>query len=339
MAVKKKTKKLILNISVLVLSIVMLVAGTGMLYVDNLLGRIQYVEDLSSVAGTSSVVSETSEQTEILGEPVILDGLYHDDAILNILVMGVDDYQEGDVGRTDSMMLVSLDTRHQKLKLTSFMRDMYVRIPGSSADRINTAYSVGGPSLTVQTIENSFGVDIDRFVVVKDEYFNTIINRLGGVEIEITDEEAELINRYSYSYSDPVTGGLQQLDGAQAHYYSRIRDIGSDFGRTERQRKVMESLIHKFQTADIGTLNGILYDILPMITTNMQKNEILEVAANALTYLNYEVEQARVPADGMYQDETILLYGLPAMILAPDLQANSDYLIDFIYEEDRPQNS
>ena len=84
MAVKKKTKKLILNISVLALSIVMLAAGTGMLYVDNLLGRIQYVEDTSSVASTSSVVSETSEQTEILGEPVIRDGLYHDDAILNI---------------------------------------------------------------------------------------------------------------------------------------------------------------------------------------------------------------------------------------------------------------
>ena len=75
MAVKKKTKKLILNISVLALSIVMLAAGTGMLYVDNLLGRIQYVEDTSSVASTSSVVSETSEQTEILGEPVIRDGL------------------------------------------------------------------------------------------------------------------------------------------------------------------------------------------------------------------------------------------------------------------------
>src|SRR5699024_5105844 len=112
------------------------------------------------------------------GDATLVNGLYHDDAIMNILIIGVDNYQANDVGRSDSMILVSVDTRHQKLKLTSIMRDLYVQIPGYGSNRINSAYSLGGPTLTVQTIESNFGVDIDRWVIVDFDAFTHTIDKI-----------------------------------------------------------------------------------------------------------------------------------------------------------------
>ena len=180
---KMDRKKLAVNITIMVLSVILLFVGIGCLYVEHMLGLIHIEIDppvSSQVSQLSSAESgEAPSSSQIEGDPTMVNGLYHDDAIMNILVLGVDNYQANDVGRSDSMILVSIDTRHQKLKLTSIMRDLYVRIPNHGSNRINAAYPIGGPSLTVQTIESNFGFDIDRWVIVDFDAFTHIIDRLG----------------------------------------------------------------------------------------------------------------------------------------------------------------
>lgn len=148
-----------------ILSVILIVAGAGCFYVDGMLNKLNFVENTESEATPSITVSETGETTS-LPDPMFVNGLYHDDAITNILILSLDDYQEGDVGRSDSMIMLSIDTRHKKIKMTSFMRDMFVQIPGVGSNRLNTAFSYGGAPLTVKTIENNFGVDIDRYVII-----------------------------------------------------------------------------------------------------------------------------------------------------------------------------
>lgn len=346
---KKSRKLLVRNIAILALSIVMLAAGAGCVYVDSVLGKINYAapEDTSSVPETGPLFGEGAESGTESAKAGMLGGLYHDDAITNILLLGVDDYQKNDIGRSDSMMLVSVDTRHNKMKLTSFMRDLYVAIPGYKSNKLNVAYAdggggAGGAKMTVKTIEANFRVDIDRYVVVSNKAFNGIIDRLGGVKITLTDEkdaygrtEADLINIYSGD-KHKVHTGVNTLSGAQAHYYSRIRAIGDDFERTERQRKVFESLANGLKSASITTIYGILADTLPLVTTNMTKNEILSMASNSLTYLKYPISQDRIPADGEYTTQKISGVGDS---LVPDLDACRKNVEQFIYEGDVPAGS
>ena len=325
----KGKRAVILNVAILVVSLVLITVGGTLVYADHLLGRIQFETDpvQSSTPDNSGVTSFDN----MGNSKYVVNGLYHDDKILNVLLMGVDDYQANDKGRSDSMLMVSLDRRHEKLKMTSFMRDMYVSIPGHQANKLTVAYSIGGPALTVQTIENGFGVDIDRYVLISNDSFNKIIDRLGGVTVEITSAEARLINTYSgESSSKRLTGGLQHMTGRQAHYYSRIRDIGNDYERTLRQRKVLQAIIAEFKTSDLGTINGILYDVLPLVTTNMTKNEILSLATNSLTYLNYPTSQNRIPVDGTFDDQSIPGVGSSLVV---NFQKNHEKLVEFIYEE------
>lgn len=332
-------KRQAVNIIVAIFSAAFLIVGAGCMYVEGMLSIPDIVEEKEEPVQSSlqSVVSGAHENTNAsFSQTSASRGLYHDDAVMNILLLGVDDYQANDVGRSDSQMLLTIDTRHEKLKITSFMRDMYVQIPGYSPNRINVAYSLGGASLTVKTLESSFGVDIDRWVIIDYDNFEDIINTLGGVELDITQAEANLVNQYSGERGKRLSAGTHTLTGKQARYYSRIRAIGNDQGRTERQRKVVMSLVNKLKQSDIFTINNALAKILGMITTNMSKNEILALATNSLSYFNYPLEQNRVPVDGYYSSDWVTISGQRASVLIPDLQQNSRLLVDFLYEDDVP---
>ncbi len=342
-----KSKKLILirNLCILVVSLLLVVAGVGCIYADRLFGKINYVGDGESEAPAVPLFPQGNESAPASGEPGLVGGLYHDEAVTNILLLGSDDYQKNDSGRSDSMMLVSVDTRHKKLKVTSFMRDLYVAIPGIGSNRLNAAYSLAGSGAdgakkVVSTIEANFGVDLDRFVIINYKAFPQIIDRVGGVTITLTDRkdkygrtEADLINRYSGD-KKRVRPGENVLSGKQALYYARIRDIGDDQERTLRQRKVFQSLVEKMKKSNLPEIYSVLSDTLNLVTTNMTKNEVLSMAANSLTYLNYPVSSYRVPADGEYQPEEIILGHdtKPSSVLVPDLDLSRKSLIGFIYE-------
>lgn len=348
----RQTKKAIArNAAILVVSLIFLVAGVTMVYAESLLGRINTVVDESTggdnpfqQTSADPVGEDVSSPEDGEGDTADTDislpdseglkkvgGLWHDDMIANILVMGVDDYQPNDPGRTDSMMLITIDTRHEQLKVTSFMRDMYVAIPGYSSNRINTAYFLDGPSLLVSTIEANFGIDIDRWVVVDFSAFNEIIDAMGGVEITLTQEEANLINQNSGDPRWNLSAGTFTLSGAQARYYARIRAIGDDFERTQRQRNVFASIVNKFKSSDIGTINNVLYNTLNLIQTNMSRNYILSLAGQSLTYLNYDLHELRIPGDGQYQSTYVNISGYRSAVLVPDRAACSESLVHFVF--------
>ncbi len=348
---KGKKGKLIRNLCVLVLGLLLVVAGIGCIYTDRLLGKINYIADPGNEESEDSedpLFPQDGDSEPAKAEPDLKGGLYHDDAITNVLLLGVDNYQKNDSGRSDSMMLVSVDTRHQKLKVTSFMRDMYVAIPGIGSNKLNAAYSLGGGMVdgskkVVSTLEANFGVDINRFVIIDFDAFIKIIDRLGGVPVTLTAKkdgygrtEADLINLYSSSEKRARTG-LNNLDGKQARYYSRIRDIGDDQERTLRQRKVFEGLVGKMKKSSLQNIYGALSDTLNLVTTNMTKEEVLSMASNSLTYLNYPVAQNRVPAEGEYKPGRISNHNIGS-VLVPDLELCRKSLAEFIFEGDLPGN-
>jgi LCP family protein required for cell wall assembly len=339
---KAKSKKIIFrNIAILFLSVILLVVGMGCVYADQLLGNINFVPDNSNASQVKTgnlFEPGVASNGAASAKSGVVGGLYHDDAITNILLLGVDDYQKNDPGRSDSMLLVSVDTRHNKLKLTSFMRDMYVAIPGHSSNKLNTAYhfaggGVEGAKLAVKTIEANFGTDIDRYVIVSNSAFDQIIDKLGGVTMTITAAEAKLVNINSGDPRRNLTAGTFLLSGKQAHYYSRIRVIGDDFERTERQRKVFSSIVDKFKTSNIGTIYSVLSQTLHLVTTNMTKDEVVGMAGNSLTYLNYPISQNRIPGDNDYQSDTVSGVG---MVLVPDLDVCRKSVADFIFQSDLP---
>lgn len=287
---------------------------------------------------TSVPQSGNTAVSNSFSQPGIVNGLYHDDAVQNILLLGVDEHDKDDAGRSDCMLLVSIDRRHNKLKLTSFLRDMYVAIPGHEKNRLGSAYSFGKAPLTVQTIESNFGIDIDHYFTIESSAFPKMIDNLGGVSISLTNEEAKLINRYSdESSTKSLTAGTCLLTGKQALYYSRIRAVGTDFGRTERQRKVVAGIANKLKSFNIGAINSMMNEVLPLVTTNMDKNAVIQLASDSLTYMNYPISQTRLPEDSTYQEKivTINSYTNNAVLL-PDVQTNKQNLEKFIYEDEFP---
>ena len=355
---KRSKKSIIFAILSLFLSLVLILGGAAFIYAGKLLDSFQFVTltptTLPSTSGNNSsgtsanpIVIDPVEPTgklspaevqAVYDDPEQIDGLYHDDAVINILLMGTDDYV-GDQGRSDSMMLISIDRRHQKLKVTSFMRDLYVDLAdGWAPNRLNVAYFLGGPNCLVHTIENNFHIDIDRFVLVSFDAFEDIIDALGGVEIELTAAEADYINANSGETSSYAVEGDNLLTGKQARMYARTRNIGNgDFERTSRQRTIFSSVVKKFKDANILTLTSIANQVVPEIVTDLTQEEMVALLMNAPTYLKYKVQQARIPSDEMYYPTAVTISGYKSYVLMPDTEWNTIYANDFIYEDDFPE--
>ena len=246
--------------------------------------------------------------------------------VTNILLLGVDGNAESS-SRSDSMILVSVDFAHAKIKLTSFLRDSWVEIPSKGKKaKLNAACSYGGPQLVCDTIEYNFGVDIDHFVMVDFDMFTGIIDSLGGVEVEVTKKEANFINRttrQNVDYGDSV-----RLNGDEALVYCRIRKLDSDYMRTYRQRKVITALINQAKKAGIPKLIETMRQVFPLIQTDMSPLEITAFAYKAgASIIAFDIEQNRVPIDEHMTPKTINGQWVETL----DIEATKDYLIEYIY--------
>lgn len=258
------------------------------------------------------------------------------DKITNIALFGVD-ATDGQTGRSDAIMIATLDPIHNKLKLTSIMRDSYVYIEGYGQDKINHAYAYGGPELSIKTINENFGLNIQDFVTVNFSSLPKIINILGGVDIEITNEEIQYINEYiddinkkDGTNSAYITySGVQHLDGTQSLAYSRVRyTSGGDYERTQRQRTVLEALFTKLTSTSVSSYNSLLNEVLPYVQTNLNATDILSLGTKVLSIGN-NLEQDRFPRDG---------YGEGAMIngiyyLTFDLETAKQQMRDYIFND------
>ena len=282
--------------------------------------------------------SQMEEQLDTNAEDEIIQ---KSEDVFNILLIGCDTRKKGGVGRSDTMILVSLNEETEKISMTSIMRDSYVSIPGKGNNRLNAAYAFGGGSLLLDTIETNFAVDVDKYVAVDFYAFVDIVDSIGGIELSISEAEIPVLNKYIKSINnlngrDPnaylvSAPGSQHVNGTQALAYARIRYVGNgDFERTQRQRTVITKVFEKVKTLNLLEMNDLLNAFLPQIKTNLTEGEILSLMVNALSYLQYDLESYRLPVDGSY--EHMRINGMA--VLGIDLKKNQDALQEIIYGEE-----
>ncbi|MEE0859698.1 MAG: LCP family protein [Acutalibacteraceae bacterium] len=340
------------------LSVVMLVSGCGMIYYYNTIGKINFeaINDNKSDENSSTTTSSLKDGDASLD---LFDGtLLNDPMILNIMIFGEDSGADSttEYGRSDTMIMLSIDNRHKQLKMTSFMRDMLVTIPCTDdagnphgLDKLNAAYTLGGAELSVKTIEANFGVDIDRYAIVDFKSFKNIIDALGGIDINLTQDEIDYINWQTYlngqseeRYEIQAEPGLVHLNGRQALWYARDRGYedeehpefvvsGDDFDRTSRQRNLLRTLVSDFKEASITDIVKIVGEIGPMITTNLKKDEITTLVANSLTYLSYDVQEFSLPTGDCYRYSW---YNEQSVLEITDMQKMRTQLAKFVFGEE-----
>lgn len=264
--------------------------------------------------------------------------------IVNILLVG-QDRRDGEGRRhSDSMVLVTINKRDKTITMTSFMRDLWVTIPNRYTERLNVPYMVGGFSLLNDTLEYTFGVRADYNIEVDFDGFEAVIDAVGGVDIELTAAEARYLNRKgnwtagdTYNGDWTLTEGVNHLTGIQALAYSRIRDIDSDFGRTGRQRAVLESLLTDAQNMSTTELLSLVEAVIPFIKTDMTDSEIISLAWELIPVLSgVEIVSQRIPADGAYSAVRLIHNGYAKDVLVmdeEDLEKNILLLKDALSEE------
>ncbi len=249
--------------------------------------------------------------------------------VVNIMLIGEDRrLDQHHNNRSDAMILCTFNKQKKTIILTSFMRDLYVQIPGRSKNKLNSAYAGrgGGMSLLTETIAINFGVHVDACIRVDFTGFTNVIDTLGGVDISLTAAEVKYMHERDSSWQLKV--GTNHLSGAQALEYARIRRIGNDFGRTERQRKVLSSLLYASRNMRWSEVLNTIEKVLPLITTDMTNAEIIRFASQLYPLLGSgQLSTLRIPADGAYSDATIPKIG---MVLVPNLQKNRQILMNTI---------
>lgn len=308
----KKKHPVLKAIGIILLILLLLLAiavGAAYFFLDNMLDGIDRTEitgdptlseeeiykEEPTVDATDSVeqIEEASQQYNEVQSMDMLAGANID----NILLIGSDRRSTKEYGRSDAMILVTLNYDTNHVHLTSLMRAMYVCIPRSSGDTwgmLNAAYSWGGPKLLVSTIENNFRIEIDHYVVVDFSSFEKAVNIVGGVQISLTDAEAYYTSLHS---GVPTGSGTQTLNGAQALGYCRVRYTDNDFKRTERQRKVLTALMQKAVGSDVDTIMSLASEILPYVNTNLSNMEILGYVTKGLPLLLNGIDQRMLPIE------------------------------------------
>ena len=351
-APRKSKKGVVLRVVVLLLSLVLLLGGTGLVYYYSLLDSMHFKE-LDNLP--QPTVSNTMESTSVSVTPGGATPLSSDN-VLNILLFGQDTAASAeDYGRSDTTILLSIDNVNKKLKLTSFQRDTYVNIPGLGDDKINAAFTFGGEKLSISTIESNFGIKVDKYATVDFSSFREVIEAIGGVDIELNLEEIKYINaqidvnhqtdRTSFlKYDETKEKQMMHLDGYQALWYARDRGeenlggnpeysfSGDDWDRTSRQRNLIQTIVKNLrENTSLTDLVGIANKIGPLITTNLKKGDITFLVSNLMTYMNYDMEEMSLPTLGNWR------YGRTndgqSVIVIDNWDAVRKDLAEFIFED------
>lgn len=245
--------------------------------------------------------------------------------VVNILLVGRD-ADAGNGTRSDTMLLCSFNKRDDTITLTSFLRDLYVKIPGHHKDRINAAYAFGGIELLDETLLENFGVEVDGNVEVDFSDFQEIIDLMGGVTLELTAAEARVIN--DHVRDKEVTEGTHLLDGRQALAYVRNRkDADGDFSRTNRQRKLLRAMAQAYKSKKLTQMLGLMEDILPMISTDISAMELTNYALTLFPMLNSaQIKTQSIPVEDGFRYANVD----GKAVLLPDMEKNIQALSDVL---------
>ena len=260
--------------------------------------------DKKEVESYKNNVESQAENTTQADEQLVSD-------VYNILLVGSDVRPKETVGRSDTMILVSINKETKRIVATSFLRDTYVKLPiKNEFHKLNAAYAFGGIELLFQTLQYNYGISVDKYVAVDFLSFIEAIDILGGLDVQVYEEELYWFNQYIHAsnlmvepperedsdYVDHADGSFQHLNGKQALAYARFRYVGNgDFTRTDRQRRVVQNIFDKIKTMDVSTLVKLLDNIIPQITTNLTTDECMELITMLPEMSKYEVVSWHIP--------------------------------------------
>ncbi|MDQ5983122.1 MAG: Polyisoprenyl-teichoic acid--peptidoglycan teichoic acid transferase TagU [Eubacteriales bacterium SKADARSKE-1] len=323
---KSNKKNWLCSLGIIIFLIIGLVGG-AMLYVYNKLDSINY----KPVEDTAELTSDSDNS-----------GLLQEKMVLNVALFGIDRRSEAETkSRSDSSLILSIDSRRKKIKLTSLMRDIWTDIPGYKPNRLNVAIAHGGEKLAIQTIQKTFGIKIDRYATVDFESFKEIVDIIGGIDLSLSAKEAKYINGDLIYYKSaspllPIEDGTYHLDGDKTLSYARARKVQTpeglhdDFARTFRQRRVLSTIMNKMKKCSLPQVLEVIEKAGPYINANFKKSEIMSLGKNSLEYLDYTFEDFRLPTNDNTKEANI--QGM-SVIVIPDMKKARYDLAKFIYED------
>ena len=342
----QRRKKRLITAFCIIVVVLLLLFGAYHLILNHYLGKLNLVTD----------GEDLEYQTEALTQNAVTEEIYHNGElngdnlpricnnkdVFHVLLLAVDS-RGNEAGRSDSMILLSVNKENKKIVLCSFLRDILAKFPkdmkspvAGKYDKLTHAHAYGGPELTMAVLEETFNIDVNYYAKVNFASFQKIIDAMGGVQLYLTADEVAVINRGiseegdnenvsvgNRTFLSPVKEGVFTLNGAQALCHARNRSLGSDWARTQRQRDLLEAMAKKGTSLSLTQLNRLLNTVLPLITTNVPKDEIKDIISQAPLYLTYDMENTRIPGDGMYREENYNII--------PDLEENCKDLYERIY--------
>lgn len=255
---KSKSKKIVLIVIFVIIALFAIGLAVGWGFINGKLNKINYEEvDQGQIEITEGIEENLSEYR-------------------NIVLFGIDDV-DGYIGRSDCIILFSINENTKDVKMTSIYRDTYVDVPGHGLTKINHAYAYDGPVLAMNTINRNLDLDVKEYVTINFQVVKDVVDAVGGVKIKLTSEEAKKVPGIAKK-------GTYTLTGEQALAYGRIRKIDSDYARTERMRTVITAVFEKVKTMSVTEMNKLADELLPELHTNIQKSEITKLMADAPQY-------------------------------------------------------
>ncbi|HCA30329.1 MAG TPA: hypothetical protein DEP23_12565 [Ruminococcaceae bacterium] len=320
-----------------VLSLVFIGTGFYILHLFDIIGSdsaddVSYVDSLpDEVDSGYEAIDDYKEIEEGAASVAEIPVRGNTKNIKNYMLIGVDSRRKNFVGLADSNIILTLDSKNKQIKLTSLLRDTLVTIPGRDRNndgkddyaKFNASYAYGGFDLLSKTVEQNFRLKIDQYITVNFTAFTETIDKLGGVDIYLTAAEAKWIKV-------GTTAKVYHLNGGKALAYARIRKLDSDFGRTDRQRKMLTAMFKKAKGMSVGTLNSILNAFLPKVDTNISANELTGFVFNSSTYFSYTMDKTfHLPPNGEYRSAPE--FGLGSVLYLKDPAHAVTELHKFIY--------
>lgn len=276
--------------------------------------------------GTDPAISE--EDIDLGGDPA---DIIHSEDLINILLIGQDASTSADWKKSDAMILCTINKKAKTMTLTSFLRDMYVQIPGHGGNKINVCYAIGGMELLDACLEQNFGIRVDANVAVNFGGLLKLIEMVGGVDIRLTAEEAACLNQHgNWGITDhkdwKLKAGENSLTPEQAMGYARLQSVGGEMERIGRQRKVISALVEKAKSMSAAELHDLVKTGLSMITTDMTDEEILGLTAELIPMLpGLTLVNQRIPVEGSFSIQNVERIGNCAVL---DFETNRKFLAD-----------
>lgn len=251
----------------------------------------------------------------------------------NILLVGVDARANRFSGRSDAMILLSVNKEKKTITMTSFLRDIYCAIPKHGSNRLNAAFAYGGPELLKSTLQANFGISVDRYMVVNFTSVMEFIDAIGGLDIELSEEEIRVMNKHYISSQNKLLGnpegtdiiaessaGMNHLNGNQALAYARVRYVGTDFARTGRQREIVNLSFERGKDMSLPEMLTMLENFLPKVRTDLTEEDFASLLLMMLDASSYTMDDMTIPMDGTWKNARI--NGMS--VLTIDFEKNSD---------------